>query len=83
MAQIVMFPQPFLDLATEIKLHHPKLQQLIANHPLDELELRMAEISTYCDVILDGTYTPEDMIRLAETLCRKLEKKRSSIILLN
>jgi hypothetical protein len=45
------------------------------------MEIRMAEIAAYCDIVLDGYYTPEDLEKLADILVRKLKDKNSIIIL--
>jgi hypothetical protein len=74
------FPQEFLDLQQEI-IHHPELQELIANHPSSEFEVRIAEIATYCKVILDDTYDEEDIKRLCKILTKRLIEKRTKFLL--
>lgn len=77
-----MFPQSYIDLQRELS-NHPRLCELLCNHPPQEFELRIAEIATYCDVVLDGQYTPDDMDGLCDLLTKKLRQKTSGIILLN
>lgn len=70
-----IWPQELIELNQEI-LNHPKLQERLANHPVAEWEIKMAEIALYCEVIVDGDYLPEDMQRLAGILYRKLIERR-------
>lgn len=80
------FDRRLLNLNKELT-SHPKLMERIANHPSNELEVIMAEVCAYCEVILDGTYTLGDLSILAEICTRKLEAKRlkegTGIILIN
>lgn len=69
-------------LARELR-NHPELCKLLANHASDEFEIKLAEIATYCEVILDGQYTQHDLDGLCDLLVRKLKQKLSGIILLN
>lgn len=77
---IEMFPESYVALNQELN-NHPELCALLANHPPQEFEIRLAEIATYCGVLLDGTYTPDDLEKLADILWRKLREKSSLIIL--
>jgi hypothetical protein len=36
----------------------------------------MAEIALYCEVILDATYLPEEMVKLAAILTKRLIERR-------
>lgn len=74
------FPESFIALNQEVS-NHPELCRLLAKHPPQETEIRMAEIATYCDIVLDGYYTPEDLEKLADILTKKLKAKNSIIIL--
>lgn len=74
-AHLNIFPDEMLLLSHELR-NHPKLCTLLANHPANEWEVMMVEIALYCDVIVDGSYTPEDMQRLAFILYKRLIEKR-------
>ena len=74
-AHINIWPEELIHLNQEIA-NHPKLMALLANHPVAEWEIKMAEIALYCEVIVDGDYLPEDMQRLAGILYRKLIERR-------
>lgn len=79
-----IFPDSFIALNLEIT-HHPKLQLLLGNHPMGEWEIKLAEIALYCDVIVDGTYLPEELEKLATILRDRLilmrEDNRKLIII--
>ncbi len=75
-------PQQLLDLNDEVQ-HHPDLQKLLVNHNSAELEIMIAEIAAFCGVVLDGYYTQEDIIRLAEILRKKLYERRTGLVIIN
>lgn len=76
---LAYFPEPILALQEEL-MHHPELRELLANHEFNGgYEVKMVEIATYCDVIVDGTYGPEQMIQLAAILEKRLKAKRGFI----
>jgi hypothetical protein len=64
-------------------MHHPELCALVANHPPQEFELRLAEIASHCEVLLDGYYSVEELDKLCGILAEKLVKKRGGVLLLN
>ena len=80
MAYLEYFPPHMIELQEEI-FQHPELCRLLANHPPQEKEARIAEIAAYCGIILNGMYMPEDIDKLCEILHRKLVEKRIQIIL--
>ena len=80
MAYLEYFPPHMIELQEEI-FNHPELCRLLANHPPQEKEARIAEIATYCGILLNGMYMPEDIDKLCEILHRKLVEKRIQIIL--
>ncbi len=73
------FPPERLELHIELR-QHPDLLELLARHPLDEFEIRIAQIATYCEVILEGDYTPQDLTDLCVVLKRRLVEKRTGIV---
>ena len=78
--QLNLFPESYIALNAELN-NHPELCRLLANHPPQEFELRLAEIAAYCDVILDGNYTPDDLDKLCHFLWKKLKDKSCLIVL--
>lgn len=79
---LAYFSPARIALQRELK-NHPELCNLLANHASDEFEIKLAEIATYCEVILDGDYSPADLDGLCDLLVRKLKQKLSGIILLH
>lgn len=68
------FPESFFQLQDEISFH-PNLQLLLAKHPADEFEIRMAEITAYCGIVLDGMYTMEDWDKICTACIGKLKQR--------
>jgi len=73
------FHQNRIDLQKEIP-HHPTLVERLQAHPVDEYEIRLAEVGLYCEVYLDGEYTPAELDHLCGILYKKLVTMRSGII---
>ena len=80
MVQLVYFPEAFLELQMEISWH-PELQTQLTTHSAANFEARLAEICTYCGVIVDGLYGEEELTKLATILTDKLREKRTGILL--
>ena len=80
MAYLEYFDPRMLALQEEVS-HHPQLMGLLAKHPPQEMEMRIAEIAAYCEVILDGYYTQEELAQLADILTRKLKQKNCIVLL--
>lgn len=74
-AHINIWPDELINLQREIA-HHPDIQKLLANHPVAEWEVKLAEIALYCEVIVDGHYEPEEIKKLCGILERKLKERR-------
>lgn len=81
---IEYFPEEYIALQAELQ-HHPALIELLQKHPQNETEILLLEIATYCTVIVDGTYGPTDLIRLADILRKRLENMRPDkpVLILN
>ena len=74
-----MFGENKIALGREVA-KHPKLLEFLANHPMDEFEVRLAEIAAYCEVALNDAYTEADLENLCGILEKKLVTKRVGII---
>jgi hypothetical protein len=75
--QVEMLPEGYIRLNQELATGlHPKLEKLLANHPIDEVDIKLAEICMYCKVILDGTYTLAERDKLCYILAGRLEVLR-------
>jgi len=77
---VEMFHENRIALQVEIK-KHPELMERLANHQQDEFEICLAEIASYCDVLLHGDYLPSDLDGLCGVLVKKLMEKRTPLIL--
>ena len=80
MAYLEYFSPQRLALQEEVQ-KHPELMELLATHGGNEWETKLAEISAYCGVILDGAYLPQELDNLCDILIRKLMEKRTLVIL--
>jgi hypothetical protein len=69
---IEMLPDEWFFLQKEMA-RHPELLRRLEHHPPEDMEIRLAEVASYCGVILDGFYTPEDQTKLCGILIKKLE----------
>lgn len=78
-AHINIWPDELIQLNQEIR-NHPILMSLLANHErndaVNEWETKLAEIAVYCEVILDGTYNEEELVKLCGILKVKLVERR-------
>ena len=73
-----MFSQHRLDLHQEVA-KHPVLLELLQKHPQEEFEILLAEIACYCEVMLDGDYTPTDLDNICKICYERLVLKRTGI----
>ena len=80
MAYFEYFDPRMLALQEEVS-HHPQLMELLAKHPQQEMEMRIAEIAAYCEVMLDGYYSEEQLNELADVLTRKLKQKNCIVLI--
>jgi len=74
------FPQQMLDLHTEVR-KHPALMKLLHDQENKDVYIQLMEIATYCEIVVIGTFTHQDILDLAEKCTRKLYSMRSSIII--
>jgi hypothetical protein len=72
-----MFPEGYIALNKELATGlHPKLENLLQKHPVDEVDIKLAEIASYCQVALDATYTLAERDKLCFILAGRLEALR-------
>lgn len=68
-----LFPTEMIELNKELCTpYHPKLQAILAGYPADETDIKLAQIASYCKVILDDIYTFDDKVKLCKILREKL-----------
>ena len=72
-----MFPEGYIALNKELATGlHPKLEALLAKHPVEETDIKLAEIASYCQVALDATYTLAERDKLCFILAGRLQALR-------
>lgn len=79
MAIIEFFHPARIALDREIP-KHPELVDLLQNHPVNEFEIRLAEVAAYCDILLDGDYTGADLDGICDACVKVLVAKRHPIL---
>ena len=76
-----LFPPIIIELQAEIQ-QHPELLIAMLQLPKDSpIELKMAEVATYCDMVLNGIYTEDDILKLAGIMINKMKSKRGELVL--
>lgn len=78
-----MFPEVFIELQAEIQQHEQLLINLLQLPKDSPMEVKLGEVAAYCQIVLDGMYTQEDVEKLCGILLKKLKQKRTPLILLN
>jgi hypothetical protein len=72
-----MLPEGYIALNKELATGlHSKLQKLLLNHYVDDIDIKLSEIAMYCGVVLDGTYTLAERDKLCFILAGRLEVLR-------
>ncbi len=79
---IHMFPEEVLALQQELQ-YHPDLLTILAVQTDPDPYVHIAEISAYCGVVLDGTYTQQDILGICRMCTEKLQAKRVILVLPN
>lgn len=76
--QIVEWPAEIIELNRELANGlHPKLQKILHDlHSSTSFPERIAHIAAYCDMVLDGMYSIEQISELCEKLIPRLQAKR-------
>jgi len=69
------FPPEFIMLQEEIPFH-PELVAKLQNQPVNEFEIRMLQVAKHCDIILEGTYQPNEWPQLALACLKRLKGMR-------
>jgi hypothetical protein len=73
------FPPALIALNEEV-LNHERLKYNLSVQEDQDVYIRIAEVAAYAGVVLDGTYTQEDIIKLADMLVQRLRAMRATII---
>ena len=74
---IEYFPDGYNALSKELATGlHSGLEKKLSNHPVDEVDIKLAEIASHCSIVLNGTYTLEARDKLCFLLAGRLEVLR-------
>jgi hypothetical protein len=73
------FDPALIELRREIT-HHPDLQVILVAQESTDIYIHICEIAAYCGIVLDGTYTQEDVLELCTKMTEKLIAKRTLVI---
>lgn len=77
MAYHEYFPEELIALKKEIQNHPDLLIQLYGVATFDEM---LGTVAAYCEIVLDGAYTAEDILKIMDICVRKLKEKGSLIV---
>ena len=75
-----MFPLAFLALQEEIQKHQALLANLLQLPKDSSMEMKLAEVTAFCGIILDGFYDEEQLIEICEDCVRRLKQARAELI---
>ncbi len=75
------FPEEFLAFQEEIYYHEDLLIKLLQLPKDSPMEMKLGEVATYCEVVLDGYYDAEAVVNLCKILTKKLRAKRGELVL--
>lgn len=79
-----MFPEELTTLMQEIaNPEHKPLHELLASIRTADVYEQLAHVAAYCSVILDGLYTPDDLLGLYKLLTKKLYEMRTHILIVH
>ena len=73
------FPEELIALRQEIN-HHPDLLVILHAQADKDVYMQIAEIAAYCNILLAGDYTREDIVELCGKFVLELQKKRVAIL---
>ena len=73
------FEPELIELRKEIA-NHPDLMTILAVQTNTDIYVHIAEIAAYCDMVLDGTYSMEDVLKLCVIMTERLINRRAIIV---
>lgn len=84
MVYLVDLPMEIQELNVEIT-HHPdlilRLNEYAIENPQSDLVDKISVVAAHLDILLDGVYDHEAIMRLCEICTNRLREKRGSVIL--
>jgi small ligand-binding sensory domain FIST len=79
-AQIVIFPDSIIALNKEVR-NHPNLRLRLSKYSESQLTEKLAEIATYCNVLVEGYFSDDALDDLCNLLIDKLRSKSTILIM--
>jgi hypothetical protein len=73
------FPPVYIELQEELQSHNNLLVRLLQLPKDAPMEMKLAEIATYCDMVLDGFYDTAQVEFLVGEMLKKLKQKRGQL----
>lgn len=73
------FETELIELRKEIE-HHPDLMVILSAQENPDIYVHIAEIAAYCKVLLDGTYSKEDILAICDECTKRLKQQREIIV---
>ncbi len=80
MVTIVYIPREFQELRKEVSNHPSLLSRLQELPPEVDVGDWIGCVAAYCEIMLDGAYSAEDMMKIAERCTERLRDRRTLIV---
>lgn len=74
------FPEVYLRLQEEIQKHSALMVTLLQLPKDSPVEMKLAEITAFCGIILDGHYDADQVEEICEECLKRLKKAREELI---
>lgn len=75
---IQQFPEEVIELNRELATdYHPGLKAILHTlEPGADFTERLGHIAAYCELVLDGMYSPDDIVGICAKLVDRLKERR-------
>lgn len=81
MAVIAMFPPQVIELQRELLQHHPDIVQQLQDYDAKDPADKIGYLAGLLDIVVDGWYTPDEVVKLATICLERLREKRTILVL--
>ena len=79
---IVLFPEVFQQLQHELYTYHRELAERFEGCTDKDFPSRLGYLAGLVDIVVDGYYTPEEILGLAERILTRLRELSTPVIIL-
>lgn len=73
--------EPELQALNQEVSYHPDLMEILAGQAEKDVYVQLAEVASFCKVVLDGEYSKDDILKLCTLLTEKLYQRRTGIMI--